>query len=67
MSEEAASFRVRVDECVAVHDHRYAEAIQAGLTITDAELFAGNDQDVGVLRRLVADGCAPLLIGQIVS
>jgi hypothetical protein len=57
----------RVDERVAVYDHRLEEARQAGLTDLDAELFAGNDQDVGLLRRLVADGCAPRLIGLIVT
>jgi hypothetical protein len=54
------------DERVAVHDHRYEEAIDAGLSEIDAENFADNDQDVGLLRRLVADHCPAALIGRIV-
>lgn len=44
---------------------RYQEARRAGLSIVEANLFADSGTDVGLLRRLVAKGCPPELIREI--
>ena len=53
------------DEQLEVRRRRYREARQAGLSIAEAELFAGSDTDTGDLRRLVQAGCPPGLIARI--
>lgn len=45
---------------------RYREAEEAGLTHQQACEFAFSEEDVGILRRLVKDGCPPKLIWRIV-
>lgn len=50
----------------AVRRWRRKQAIDAGLSIPEADLFADSDQDVGLLRKLVAAGVAPELIARIV-
>lgn len=49
-----------------VYYNRYHEAKKAGLTILERRLFAESSTDVALLRKLVADGCPPELIAQIV-
>lgn len=53
------------DELLEVRRRRYKEARRAGLSIAESHLFADSETDIGVLRRLVADGCSPRLIAQI--
>jgi hypothetical protein len=55
------------DELLEVRRRRYREARAAGLSMAEARLFADSDQDVGLLRRLVAGGCDPHLIARIVA
>ena len=45
---------------------RYKEAKAAGLTMVERRLFAESNSDIGVLRKLVKDGCPPELISRIV-
>lgn len=54
------------DEATEILRRRYHEAVDAGLSVHEARIFARNGEDVGVLRRLIAGGCPPLLIGLIV-
>jgi hypothetical protein len=54
------------DLAVEVHRRRYDEAVHAGLTGLEAELFADSTVDIGQLRHLVALGCPPGLIARIV-
>lgn len=54
------------DELLEVRRRRYHEAVEAGLTIAEARIFAHNGEDVGLLRRLVAAGCPEALIARIV-
>jgi hypothetical protein len=56
----------REDELDRVRERRYTEARQAGLEHLAAVAFARGTGDVGVLRRLVKDGCPPKLIRRIV-
>lgn len=60
MQEEPAS------ELRAIFQRRFDEAVEAGLTAVEAALFADSDQDVGLLRRLVAYECPAALIAGIV-
>lgn len=53
-------------EARRVRRRRYREAIDAGLGCAEAAIFADNGEDVGLLRRLVRDGCDPTLIASIV-
>jgi hypothetical protein len=53
-------------ETLVVFQRREAEAFEAGLSPIQAAQFAANGQDVGLLRSLVAHGCAPALIAAIV-
>jgi hypothetical protein len=53
------------DELLEVKRRRYQEARRAGLTIAEAQLFADSDADLRWLRKLVADGCDPTLIANI--
>lgn len=53
------------DEALMVRRYRYKQARKAGLSFAEAELFAGSDADLGVLRQLVRDGCSPELIARI--
>lgn len=54
------------DEQVRVGHRRYLEAIEAGLSVAEAMIFADNGEDIGTLRKLVADGCPANLIALIV-
>lgn len=54
------------DEQLEVLRRRYKEARQAGLSIAEARLFSESNQDIGTLRKLVAGGCPPRLIAEIV-
>lgn len=54
------------DEEIEVLRRRYHEAVDAGLSVHEARIFARNGEDVGVLRRLIADGCPVTLIALIV-
>lgn len=53
-------------ETSAVYYKRYREAKKAGLTMAERRLFAESDTDIGVLRKLVEDGCPVDLIRKIV-
>lgn len=53
------------DEELGVRRHRYKQARRAGLSIAEAELFAGSDADVGILRFLAAKQCPVDLIAKI--
>lgn len=50
----------------SVYEHRYREALAAGLTLAEAELWASSEADVGELRRLARSGCPPALLARIV-
>lgn len=54
------------DEQVRVGRRRYEEAIEAGLSVAEAMIFADNGEDVGMLRKLVKAGCDPKTIALIV-
>lgn len=45
---------------------RYLEALQAGLTGREAQVFAESNRDIGELRKCVAGRCSPKLIARIV-
>lgn len=62
--EDEPPFR-ESDEALEVRRRRYKEARAAGLSIVEAKLFADGGQDIGWLRLLVRDGCAPALIRRI--
>lgn len=53
------------DEELEVRRRRYQEAREAGLTIAEASMFCDSDTDIGQLRKLVAHGCPPAQIAQI--
>lgn len=53
------------DEQREVHRRRYKEARAAGLSIAEAELFAGSERDVGELRALVQKQCPVDLLARI--
>lgn len=53
-------------EARRVRRRRYQEAIDAGLGCAEAAIFADNGEDIGLLRRLIRDGCDPALIAAIV-
>lgn len=55
-----------LDEEVEVCRRRYHEALDAGLSVAEANIFADCGEDVGMLRKLVAGGCDPVLIARIV-
>lgn len=57
---------VSADEERQVLLSRSAEAIRAGLSIDEARAFAHSGVDVGVLRKLVSEGCPVDLIRRIV-
>ncbi len=61
---DAADFHI--GEALTIWRRRYREARAAGLDQFDSTVFADSDSDVGVLRRLVADGCEPHTIAAIV-
>ena len=46
-----------VDEADRVLVWRYEEALEAGLTPQQADVFAESGADLGTLRRLIAAGC----------
>lgn len=56
-----------VDERVEVARRRYHEALDAGLSVAEANAFADSHADVGVLRKLVAAGCSHELIAKIIN
>lgn len=60
---DAADFHV--GETLTIWRRRYREARAAGLDQADAARFAEQDCDIGQLRKLSADGCAPQLIAEI--
>lgn len=64
--DEGAVIQEDVDEGVEVYRRRYHEARKAGFTMVEAQLFADSKADVGVLRKLVKDGCPVDLIRAIV-
>lgn len=55
-----------ISERDRVRQHRCRAALDAGLVLDDAIRFADCDCDIGLLRRLQADGCPPHLIARIV-
>jgi hypothetical protein len=50
-----------------VFQRRFDEARQAGLTLRESAMFAGNGCDVGQLRKLAAAGCPPRILAEIVT
>ena len=56
----------RDGELAEVWRSRFHEAVEAGLSVVDATVFADSHEDIGLLRRLVRDGCSPELIARIV-
>jgi hypothetical protein len=46
---------------------RYLTAMHAGMTPSDCEWFALSQADIGLLRRLVVDGCPPHLLRRILQ
>lgn len=63
MVETATEWRSE-RELVVVRRRR--EALNAGLTRIEARMFAESDCDIGLLRKLVAAGCDPIVIALIV-
>jgi len=53
------------DEQRQVDMRRYQEAFDAGLSHEEASAWAFSGEDVGLLRRLVADRCPPRLLARI--
>lgn len=53
-------------ELLDVQNWRYDEARKAGLTPVEALMFSQSDRDLAELRRLVAKGCPPEQIREIV-
>ena len=56
----------QLDERTRVSNRRYHEALDAGLSVVEANVFADSTADVGLLRLLVGAGCDPVLIARIV-
>lgn len=54
------------DESARVSNRRYHEALDAGLSVLEANIFADCGADVRQLRKLVAAGCSHELIARIV-
>jgi hypothetical protein len=54
-----------LDEPTRVTNRRYHEALDAGLSVVEANLFADSLADVGQLRKLVAAHCSHELIAAI--
>jgi hypothetical protein len=54
-------------EALEVRHRRKQEALDAGLSESEAQVFAENGEDVGLLRKLVRDGCPAHLIGRLVG
>jgi hypothetical protein len=48
---------IAADEEREVLVNRASEAIKAGLTVLEAKAFAASGVDIGLLRKLVAQGC----------
>jgi len=53
------------DEVREVRRRRYKEARAAGMSIVEAELFAGSERDIGELRSLVEKKCPTDLLPRI--
>lgn len=53
------------DEARRVLRNRYSEAVKAGLSTVEAELFRDSDADIGHLRKLVAGRCSVELLREI--
>lgn len=54
-----------LEEAQRVVFRRYKEAREYGLTRVEARLFAESEEDVGVLRKLLAAGCPPEVAARI--
>jgi hypothetical protein len=65
MLEPAATESDHYTEPQRVVFRRFREAREAGLTLVEARLFAESDADIGVLRKLVRDGCPPKTMARI--
>lgn len=48
-----------LDEQTRVSNRRYHEALDAGLSVLEANLFADSLADIGLLRRCVANRWTP--------
>jgi len=53
------------DEKTRVANRRYHEALDAGLSVTDANLFADSTADVGLLRLCVRNGWTAEMIAAV--
>ena len=60
-SQEAEEQVVRSDEERRVVRWRFREIRRLGLSHVEARLLAETGADLGLVRRLVADGCPPSL------
>lgn len=65
-ADELASIPSICDEELEVRRRRYQEAREAGLSIAEASMFCDSDTDIGLLRKLVRDGCPRDLMVSIV-
>jgi len=54
-----------LDEKTRVSNRRYHEALDAGLSVTDANLFADSTADVGLLRLCVRNGWSAEMIAAV--
>jgi hypothetical protein len=54
------------DERDEVLRRRYQEALDAGMSDRDADVFSRSERDIGHLRWVVLKGCPKQLVAQIV-
>ena len=51
----------------AVFHRRFMEAREAGFTRLEARVFSESEADIGVLRKLIADGCPAKVAADILN
>lgn len=56
---------VELDEQTRVSNRRYHEALDAGLSVVEANLFADSSADVGFLRLCVRNGWTAEMIAAV--
>jgi hypothetical protein len=62
---DASEQETRSPEEQRIISWRYEQLLELGLTVAGAQLLAESGSDLGLVRRLVAAGCAPDLAARI--
>ena len=61
-AEEGADVNREREEIIC---WRFSQILSLGIDVSDAESLAGTDADLGLMRRLVGQGCPPDLAARI--